>query len=105
MERLPDETTAAPPATAAPLASPAPTPTTHVVAAGDHFWAIASSTLTEFWGRAPTEAETVPYWEHLVAANRGVLSDPGNADLLFPGQELTLPTPPPSPSSSPSPSG
>ena len=65
---------------------------------GDCFWTIADDVLHRAWGRAPTDAEIVPYWHRLIEANRAELADPGNADLIFPGQVFTVPTPPPAPS-------
>ena len=64
---------------------------TWTVAPGDHLWSIAERALTTSLGRAPSEAEVVPYWEALVDTNRHVLADPGNPDLIFSGQVLTLP--------------
>lgn len=66
-------------------------------APGDHFWHISEATLAEAWGRTPSEAETTPYWSQVVEANRPLLSDPGNPDLIFPGQVFRLPEPPPAP--------
>ena len=65
---------------------------------GDCFWTIADDLLHRAWGRAPTDAEIVPYWLRLIEANRAELADPGNADLIFPGQVFAVPTPPPPPS-------
>ena len=70
---------------------------THVVAAGDHLWSIAEGALARAWGRAPADAEVTSYWAEVVAANSDLLPDPGNPDLIFPGQVLRLPPPPPSP--------
>jgi hypothetical protein len=92
MERLPDDDK--PPTDAGP-----PTPTTWTVGPGDHFWSVAEKTLAAAWNRAPSDAETGPYWRDLVAANRPVLKDRDNPDLLFPGQVLTVPTPPSPPAS------
>jgi nucleoid-associated protein YgaU len=39
----------------------------------------------------PPEREVARYWRRLVEANRDRLVDPGNPDLLRPGQTLTLP--------------
>lgn len=64
---------------------------------GDHFWHIAEETLASSWGRAPTDAEVVPYWNQVIEANRGALVDPGNPDLIHPGQTFVLPAPPPPP--------
>jgi len=69
---------------------PAPT-TTWTVEPGQCFWSIAQAQLERAWSREPTVAEIVPYWQRLIAANRAVLGDPHNADLVFPGQVFTLP--------------
>lgn len=86
MRRLPDEPAAA-------------TPPEHhrTVRAGDHFWSVAEEVLAGAWGRSPTDGETAPYWSRLVEANRHRLVDRDNADLLFPGQLLEVPSPPPAP--------
>ena len=94
MERLPDDADDDDDADAddkAPTDAGAPTWT---VRPGDHFWSVAERTLAAAWKRAPSDAETGPYWRELVAANRPVLKDRDNPDLLFPGQLLTVPTPP-----------
>ena len=70
----------------------------YTVVSGDCFWTIADDLLHLAWGRAPTDAEIVPYWLRLIEANRAELADPRNADLIFPGQTFTIPTPPPAPS-------
>ncbi len=69
---------------------PAPT-TTWTVEPGQCFWSIAHAQLERAWSREPTVAEIVPYWQRLIEANRAVLGDPHNADLVFPGQVFTLP--------------
>lgn len=66
------------------------------VRAGEHLWAIAERTLAQAWDRAPTDAETEPYWRELVAHNHDALTDPANPDLVYPGQVFRLP-PVPSP--------
>ena len=71
--------------TTPPAASPA-TPTTWVVAPGDHLWSIAERTLAAA-GRATGDADVAPYWLAVVAANED-LADP---DLLRPGQVVALP--------------
>jgi hypothetical protein len=54
--------------------------------------------LSDAWGRDDlTDAEVATYWRTLIAQNMDQLVDPGNPDLLFPGQELTLPNVPPAP--------
>ena len=94
LRRLPDGPAAAPTTTAQPDAAP---PATWEVQPGDHFWSVAEKVLARAWGRTSSDRETAPYWRALVAANRAVLRDPGNADLLFPRQVLAVPTPPPAP--------
>ncbi|MGI8684325.1 MAG: LysM peptidoglycan-binding domain-containing protein [Acidimicrobiales bacterium] len=87
-----------PAATATPARSPAAAAgRTWRVQPGDHFWSVAERVLAEAWQRGPTDAEVDPYWRALVDANRAVLRDPGNADLLFPDQVIAVPTPPPAP--------
>jgi hypothetical protein len=99
----------APPAMSAPgpvsLAAPAPFAEpqvsavdqrgSYVVQRGDHLWGIAEKTLAQAWGHQPTDAEIVPYWQHLIETNRAALVDPGNPDLILPGQKFTIPPPPP----------
>jgi hypothetical protein len=63
----------------------------YTVRPGDHFWSIAERALLDAWGRAPSDAEITPVWKRLIAANRDKLVDPGNPDLLLPGQDLTIP--------------
>lgn len=65
---------------------------TWVVQPGESFWSIAEEVVGERLGRAPTDGEIVPCWRRLVEANRDRLVT-GDADLLFPGQELVLPSP------------
>lgn len=72
-------------------------PTTWTAVPGDHLWHIAEATLTDSWGRPPTDGEVAPYWTGLVEANRDVLVDPANPDLIHPGQTFRLPAPPPRP--------
>lgn len=74
-------------------------PTTWTSQPGDHLWHIAEATLAESWGRAPTDGEVAPYWTGLIEANRDVLVDPANPDLIHPGQTFRLPAPPPAPPS------
>lgn len=71
-----------------------PAPAHWRVEPGQCFWSIAESVLSRAWGRAPSDAEIVPYWQRLVEANRGALADPRNADLIFPGQLFVIPPAP-----------
>jgi hypothetical protein len=97
----PGETTPPLPSTVAPPPAPvvlAPAsltvaPDRWTVKPGECFWTIAESVLTQASGRAPTDAEIVPYWQRLIAANRGALAHPGDPDLIFPGQVFDVPTP------------
>ena len=84
-----------------PLARPAPTPdrrtaaalpSSWTVAAGDSFWSIAAQTVSPA-AREPSDDAVLSYLRRLVEANRSLLHDPGNPDLLVPGQELVLPDP------------
>lgn len=75
-----------------------PVPETVTVRPGDHLWSIATDLLVQRWHRPVADDEVAPYWRSLVAANRSRLRDPGNADLVYPGDELVVPALP-SPSS------
>ena len=72
-------------------------PATWEVQRGDHFWGIAEATLTGAWGRPPTDAEVVPYWQQVIEANRDRILPPGDPDLIHPGQQFVVPAPPPDP--------
>jgi nucleoid-associated protein YgaU len=106
MEVLDDEdtttTTAVPPTTAPPTTTttappppvvrPVPTPAGPdevVVAPGDSFWSLAEEAVAEGAAVGPVDG----YWRRLVALNAPRLVDPGNPDLLYPGQVLLLPPP------------
>jgi nucleoid-associated protein YgaU len=71
------------------------------VTEGDHFWSIAETVLTTRWGRIPTATEITPYWGALVEANRAALAPPHDPDLIYPGQQFTIPTPPTDPAATP----
>lgn len=58
---------------------------------GECFWSIAESVLTDRLGRAPTDAEIVPYWWRLIDANRSELVNRGDPDLILPGQVFSIP--------------
>jgi hypothetical protein len=65
------------------------------VSSGDSFWTIAQETLGDAWGRDDlSDREIMVYWTTLIEANEGRLIEPGNPDLLLPGQELILPATP-----------
>ncbi|MEZ5266408.1 MAG: LysM peptidoglycan-binding domain-containing protein [Acidimicrobiales bacterium] len=62
-----------------------------IVRPGDSLWSIAEAVLQERAG-TPADLEAVEaYWRLLVETNRPGLADPSNPDLLFTGQQLTLP--------------
>ena len=103
IRRLPDADEAPVPPSPPPAPAPDPAPTasdpgatTWVIAPGDHLWSVASRVLARAWS-APeaSDEQVVPYWRALIAANRAVLADPANPDLVFPGQVLRLPPPGP----------
>ena len=74
-------------------AAPPPTQVNRdvVVQPGDSMWSIARHELRGRLGRPPTNAEVDPYWRSLIEANRDRLVEPGNPDLIHPGQTFTLP--------------
>lgn len=59
---------------------------THTVTAGESMWSIAEDQM----GPDSTVADTSGYWGQVVAANNHVAS--GDIDLIYPGEELTLPS-------------
>lgn len=61
------------------------------VVAGDHFWGVAEEQVAAHRGPDPAEELVRRYWRRLVDDNRDLLVDPGNPDLLLPGQVLRLP--------------
>lgn len=67
---------------------------TWTVRPGECFWSIADDVLARAWGRAPSDAEIVPYWRTLIEANRQLLVDRSNPSLIYPGQVFTVPAPP-----------
>ena len=67
---------------------------TWTVRPGECFWSIAEDVLASALTRTPTVAEIIPYWRRLIDANRSVLADRANPDLVFPGQVFTLPDTP-----------
>lgn len=84
------------PLTTAPVARPAPVPTTetarptaertYVVRAGDNLWRIAGAHV----GRAASDETIARYWQRMIAANRTTLRS-GDPSLIFPGEVIALP--------------
>jgi len=65
-----------------------------LVESGDHFWSIAEETLADHLGRDDLKDDEVAlYWRQLIAANEDRLVEPGNPDLLLPGQQIVVPDP------------
>lgn len=59
------------------------------VAPGDSMWSLAEDHVEERLGRPATDDEVSQYWSEVVEANPDISS--GNADLIYPGEILTLP--------------
>jgi hypothetical protein len=68
------------------------TETTWTAQTGDHLWGIAASHLQGQLGATPSDTDIADYWRRLIDANRDRLADPGNPDLIYPGQEFVLPS-------------
>lgn len=83
-------TTPSVPATTAPVAIPADH--TYVVRPGDSFWSIAEDAVSRANPDAP-ESDISEYWVALIAANRALLPDPSNPDVLLVGTTIRLPRP------------
>lgn len=66
-------------------------PQPYEVAEGDNFWSIAESTLEAETGGPVSDAEIHGYWLELIDANVDQLVEPGNPDLILPGQVLDVP--------------
>ncbi|HET9732683.1 MAG TPA: hypothetical protein VFP54_08410 [Acidimicrobiales bacterium] len=67
-----------------------PEPTVHVVTPGDSFWSIAEMIVSARVPEASTAA-VAQYWLSLLSANRPLLPDPGDPDVLYPGDRVLLP--------------
>lgn len=87
----PDDAAPTAPAVFATDAASDPAEATWVVERGDHFWSIAERVVGDRLGRAASDAEVDPYWRLLIAANQDRLANPGDPDLILPGQRFLLP--------------
>ena len=90
MRRLDD-----PPPTPPVELPPAPigptSPASWTIRPGDHLWGVATHTLIVAWGRPPSDREILAYVHAVVQANEQVFVVPGDADLVYPGQQFVLP--------------
>lgn len=68
-----------------------PAQDTWTVQHGENLWTIAETALQKRIGRAPTEAEIIPFWAALVQENQARLADVDNPDIIYIGQEFKLP--------------
>lgn len=93
MRLLPDEASSADPIPTSPTSGPAEAE--WEVRPGDHLWSVAVQVLQRAGTDPSSDAEVGQYWNRLIVANTDRLADPGNPDLIFPGQVLTLPVPSP----------
>ncbi len=64
---------------------------TVTVERGDNLWTISEDRLQVDLRREATDAEIVPYWREVIDANQGRYVQPGNPNLILPGQVLVLP--------------
>lgn len=62
------------------------------VVTGDSFWSIAEREVSAQLGRPATDAEITGWWADLLAANADRLVEPGNPNLLLPGQLIVTPS-------------
>ncbi|CAN5895279.1 hypothetical protein BH23ACT5_BH23ACT5_07340 [soil metagenome] len=63
---------------------------TVIVEPGDHLWGLAQRRVAAVQGHPPTDGEVAAYWVRVVDVNRTTLRS-GDADLIFPGEEVLLP--------------
>jgi hypothetical protein len=67
------------------------TGTTWSIEPGDTLWHVAEHTASERLGRPASGGEVLRQLDRLVALNADRLAIPGDADLVFPGQEFLIP--------------
>ena len=64
---------------------------TVTVVDGDNTWVMSERHLETVLGRAPTAAELDVYWRAVVSTNADTVRS-GDPNLIYPGEELTLPS-------------
>lgn len=64
---------------------------TVVVQDGANLWTIAEHRLEQVLGHEPVAAEVDAYWRAVIDANQERYVEPGNPNLILPGQVLVLP--------------
>lgn len=64
---------------------------TTVVERGDDLWSISEERLEADLEREAGDPEVAPYWRTVIDANRDRFIQPGDPDLIYPGQALVLP--------------
>src|SRR5262249_8897990 len=80
-----------------PSRTPAPAPVSphpraehHHIKPGENLWRVAAARLAQVRGRAPRDAEVLPYWRRVIDANRASLRS-GDPNLVYPGELVDLP--------------
>ena len=68
----------------------------HVVERGDNLWTIAKHHLQDAGLPAPTERQVADYWHTTISDNQPHLTS-GNPNLIYPGEDVTLPAAGPQP--------
>ena len=63
-----------------------------VVERGDNLWSISEDRLEDDLGREAADPEVAPYWRTVIDANQDRYIQPGNPNLIYPGQVLVLPS-------------
>ena len=65
---------------------------TTVVERGDDLWSISEDRLETDLEREAADPEVAPYWRTVIDANQDRFIQPGNPNLIYPGQVLVLPS-------------
>ena len=84
-------TTAASTSAGSTAPAPAPTPTLVTVEPGDNMWVISRDALQHDARVSITNRQIVPYWAEVVELNEPLIRS-HDADLIYPGEHLELPT-------------